>query len=171
MTEATARAEVPADEAHPDVSVEMVRRERWSSDEADALVAAWHQWSRAPGPPQRQDMNLEALGALAAKLFMLEPVHGGADWRYSMAGHDVSGWFGGNVTGYCLSELYAPDQVADQAASYRKVAALQKIHVTEGKIEGEGISPLRFEVVHLPIRAGRTDNPQIWVLGGIFFLD
>ena len=55
-------------------------------------------------------------------------------------------------------------------AAFEDLRAEERV-AREGRIEGEDIHPLRFEVVHLPIRAGRPDNPQIWILGGIFFLD
>lgn len=171
VTSTAEAAEIGTAPHEAEVKVAMNRRDRWQSSDADDLVAAWHRWANAAGPPHRADLRFEELGPIAAQLFLLEPVHGGADWRYSMVGNEVAAWFGGDVTGYTLAELYTPDQMSDQASSYRKVAALQKIHVTEGRIEGEDIHPLRFEVVHLPIRAGRPDNPQIWILGGIFFLD
>lgn len=138
---------------------------------AQALYAYWRDKHSASGNlPSRDKIEFDELVSLglADRVFILEPIDGGADWRYRLLGSEIVRMYGGEVTNVPFREHMSP-QEAKQAIELSNRTAFDrrplflKARFTSGDYTGV------IETMSLPIL--NRSGSEVWLFGGTFFLE
>jgi hypothetical protein len=139
-------------------------------DAGKFMVQFFHDLEARGELPHRAGMPYRGLLPVLSNIFILEPLDATmSDWRFRLVGQGIATRLGADPTGLCISDIYEPAQVANNAASYAGVTASLAPHITTGTFYGIKREYLNFEIVHLPM-VGK-DNETILILGGLFFDD
>lgn len=150
----------------PQLVIDVARHETPEHPDARALVAVCEAAIAAGTPLARKDVPSRPLLRFMPQVFLLEPLEGGADWRFRLFGAGIAQRLGGDPTGAKISELYSPDQVRHQAEEYRITAELRRPAVTGGKLYGIERDFLKLEFCNLSLEPPAGDVR--WILGGVF---
>lgn len=138
------------------------------SRDAQQLYDYWRGLADPPDLPARDSIRLEALAELgcADRVFILQPIDGGADWHYRLLGTQIAMLYEHDITKVPFREFMRPDE-AERAIelSNHVLATREPLFLQARYVAGEKRPPI--ETMSLPI-TGR-DGAEIWLFGGTFF--
>lgn len=136
---------------------------------AALLLEQWRIRAGQGGFVVGRDVPSRALACVLRNLALYEPIEGAADFRVRLAGSAFIRRFGQDVTGFKLSQIYAPRNFAWQCADLQAVMSEGAPHITDVTLARDSRIYLRYESVRLPVLA--PDRISVWVLGGLFCFD
>jgi len=144
-------------------------------DDAPVLQSLLHYW-RAHKPeggiPNRRDIDPTQLKEHLGSLFIVEPLEGGADFRYRLIGADLTAMHGREFTGSTVRQLLWGFSAADADAVINAYQIVVRKHIVlraNGAVLWAAKDYLKFDSVHLPIAA--PDGNGTWLLGKMILLN
>lgn len=134
---------------------------------AKALYAHWRSVKPHNDLPTRADFGIDSVGrlGLVGNFFVIEPLDGGADWRYRLMGSKICWLFGRDVSNIPFSEHFYPDEAQRCIALSNEVArSHQPIFLHARFISGRHFGEL--ETMSLPV--WNKDRSAVWLVGASF---
>ncbi len=137
-----------------------------------ALHDYWRSLAEPPALPAREAVRVEDLHRLGCleRVFILEPIDDGRDWRYRLLGTTIVEMLERDITGVPFRECMIPEQaekaiaLSNQARETRQPIFLHARFVSP---DHEHRPPL--ETMSLPILA--RDGADVWLMGGTFLIE
>jgi hypothetical protein len=117
--------------------------------------------------PRRADLSFEVMGAagLLGRLFIIEPIDGGRDWRYRLLGCEITWLFGRDVTNVPFSRHFQAEEAEVCIALSNQVAETRIPMFLRGSIQSGRYTGV-FETMSLPVWS--RDRSTVWLFGGTF---
>jgi len=133
---------------------------------AAGLHALWRRLLSTEGLPRRADFSMERIAELGllGRFFVIEPLHGGRDWRYRLLGSKLVWLFGRDVTGIPFSEHFFPAEAERCIALSNRVARSGRPLFLRARFASGGHLG-ELETLSLPIRG---PSRQTWLVGASF---
>jgi hypothetical protein len=132
------------------------------------LIAYWQDCEGRGGLRMGRDIPAPVIAPLQPDLMVAEPVRGWADARIRLAGAALAEYFGRDVGGALMSDIFA-DEPRDREmllAEARAAIARSRPGVVEQILLENGREVLRQEVTALPIYA--PEGNDRWILTSTF---
>ena len=136
-----------------------------------ALYEYWRSLAEPPALPAREAIRVEDLLSLGCldRVFILEPIDDGRDWRYRLLGTRLVEMLERDITGVPFRECMIAEQaekaiaLSNQARESRRPIFLHARFVSR---DHDHRPPL--ETMSLPILA--RDGTDVWLMGGTFLI-
>jgi hypothetical protein len=132
------------------------------------LIAYWQECEARGGMRMGRDMPARAIAPLLKDITVAEPIRDWADARIRLAGSAMAEYFGRDVGGALMSEIFA-GELRDREmllAGARAAIARNRPGIVEQILVDSGHEVLRQELTALPIFA--PDGDARWLLTGTF---
>lgn len=132
------------------------------------LIAYWQECQPRGGMRMGIDVPSRAIASLLQDITVAEPVDDWADARMRLAGSAMTSYFGRDVRGLLMSEIFAgePGDMRLMLDGARSVIARNRPGTIEHIISDDGREVLRQEMTVVPIKA--PDGNTGWSLTGTF---
>lgn len=131
---------------------------------ARGLYEHWLASKPDGGLPRRSAFDFEDVGRLGlfGLFFVIEPVDGGADWKYRLIGSRITWLFGNEVTNVPFRQHMAPAEAEACIALSNQVARSgEPLFLMARFVSGDHSG--RLETMSLPIQS--PDGKGVWLVG------
>ncbi|WP_308238121.1 PAS domain-containing protein [Phenylobacterium sp. J367] len=130
----------------------------------EEMIRYWAQLRRGAGLPGRGDIHPSGFKRLLPTVSLLDVVRGdggGLDYRIRLAGTDLYGVYGREITGRTISEVYASSAAEYWRGELGRVVAERRPAVGVHNLAWKGASHLSILWLRLPLASNGSDVDMI----------
>ncbi|WP_374472912.1 PAS domain-containing protein [Phenylobacterium sp.] len=127
----------------------------------EELIRYWAQLRRGPRLPGRHDIHPSGFKRLLPTVSLIDVLHEPLDYRIRLAGTDLYGVYGREITGRLISEVYASSAADYWRAELGQVVRDKRPAVGVHNLAWRGASHLSILWLRLPLASNGTDVDMI----------
>lgn len=131
------------------------------------LLGYWKERRQPDGLMLRSAFNPLDMPQVMGRMFVVEPVDGGADMRYRLVGTENEKRLGRNFTGALFKDCYQPEMAGDQIALHNRILETRIPAFLQGCFLGLDLEHVHYEAIYLPARG---NDGGLQIIGGLFEL-
>lgn len=124
------------------------------------ILRYWQSICPAGGVPHRDDLSPADIARLLPGVYLLERQSDG-DMLVRLVGTELAARFGRNMTDRSVLGLMHPDVVGYYRGLYNGILDTPAGALVSIESDVEGSEPAKIEFLHLPMRIGNTESPEL----------